>query len=176
MNCRSRVSLSTLLSMLIHLLDPLDTDRQSSVLDKKMLPCIVKQSNEYLYRIMPFWRRYCLCVWMAWGALRTQENGSLRAPNFKFSWGSIPPNPPSLVGANHLCKILDPPLHTVVLFTCLYIMYFFWTYLTKANQCQVVGTFWDSSCEKIITSLSAKPIWVPVKKNESEIEDAWAFM
>ena len=96
--------------MLIHLLDPLDTDRQSSDLDKKMLPCIVKQSNEYLYRIMPFWRRYCLCVWMAWGALRTQENGSLRALNFKFSWGSMPPNPPSLVGANHSCKILDPPL------------------------------------------------------------------
>ena len=96
--------------MLIHLLDPLDTDRQSSDLDKKMLPCIVKQSNEYLYRIMPFWRRYCLCVWMAWGALRTQENGSLRALNFKFSWGSMPPNPPSLVGANHSRKILDPPL------------------------------------------------------------------
>ena len=95
-NCKSRVGLSTLLSMLIHLLDPLDTDRQSSDLDKKMLPCIVKQSNEYLYRIMPFWRRYCLCVWMTWGALRTQENGSLRALNFKFSWGRT-----SLVGANH---------------------------------------------------------------------------
>ena len=99
--------------MLIHLLDPLDTDRQSSDLDKKMLPCIVKQSNEYLYRIMPFWRRYCLCVWMAWGALRTQENGSLRALNFKFSWGSMSPNPPSLVGANHSRKILDPPLHRI---------------------------------------------------------------
>ena len=100
--------------MLIHLLDPLDTDRHSSHLDKKMLPCIVKQSNEYLYRIMPFWRRYCLCVWMAWGALRTQENGSLRALNFKFSWGSMPPNPPSLVGANHSCKILDPPLYSTL--------------------------------------------------------------
>ena len=39
-----------------------------------------------------------------------QENGSLRALNFKFSWGSMPPNPPSLVGANHSRKILDPPL------------------------------------------------------------------
>ena len=96
--------------MLIHLLDPLDTDRHSSHLDKKMLPYIVKQSNEYLYRIMPFWRRYCLCVWMAWGALRTQENGTLRALNFNFLRGSMPPNPPSLVGANHSCKILDPPL------------------------------------------------------------------
>ena len=72
--------------------------------------------------------------------------------------------------------VLHKGMHTVVLFTCMYIMYFFWTYLTKANQCKVVGTFWDSSCEKIIMSLSPKPIWVPVKKNESEIEDAWAFM
>ena len=39
-----------------------------------------------------------------------QENGILRALNFKFSWGSMPPNPPSLLGANHSCKILDPPL------------------------------------------------------------------
>ena len=39
-----------------------------------------------------------------------QENGILRALNFKFSWGSMPPNPPSLVGANHSYKILDPPL------------------------------------------------------------------
>ena len=42
-----------------------------------------------------------------------QENGILRALNFKFSWGSMPPNPPSSVGANHSCQILDPPLiHT----------------------------------------------------------------
>ena len=47
---------------------------------------------------------------VAWGAFKRQENGSLRALNFKFSWGSMPPNPPSLVGANHSCKILDPPL------------------------------------------------------------------
>ena len=40
-----------------------------------------------------------------------QENGILRALNFKFSWGSMPSNPPSLVGANHSCQILDPPLH-----------------------------------------------------------------
>ena len=39
-----------------------------------------------------------------------QENCILRALNFKFSWGSMPPNPPSQVGANHSCKILDPPL------------------------------------------------------------------
>ena len=39
-----------------------------------------------------------------------QENGILRALNFKFSWGSMSPNPPSLVGANHSYKILDPPL------------------------------------------------------------------
>ena len=39
-----------------------------------------------------------------------QENGILRALNFKFSRGSMPPNPPSLVRANHSCKILDPPL------------------------------------------------------------------
>ena len=39
-----------------------------------------------------------------------QENGILRALNFKFSWGSMPPNPPSLVGVNHSYKILDPPL------------------------------------------------------------------
>ena len=39
-----------------------------------------------------------------------QENGILRALNFKFSWRSMPPNSPSLVGANHSCKILDPPL------------------------------------------------------------------
>ena len=39
-----------------------------------------------------------------------QENGILRALNFKFPWGSMPSNPPSLVGANHSCKILDPPL------------------------------------------------------------------
>ena len=39
-----------------------------------------------------------------------QENGILGALNFKFSWGSMPPNPPSLVGANHSCQILDPPL------------------------------------------------------------------
>ena len=38
------------------------------------------------------------------------ENGILRALNFKFSWVSMPPNLPSLVGANHSCKILDPPL------------------------------------------------------------------
>ena len=41
---------------------------------------------------------------------RMQENGSLRALNFKFSWESMPPNPPSLVGANHSCEILHPPL------------------------------------------------------------------
>ena len=29
------------------------------------------------------------------------------------------------------------------------------------------GESWDSSCEKS---------WVPVKKKESEIENAWAFM
>ena len=40
-----------------------------------------------------------------------QENGILRALNFKFSWGSMPPNPPSLVAANHSYKTLDPPLH-----------------------------------------------------------------
>ena len=45
---------------------------------------------------------------MAWAALRMQENGILRALNFKFPWGSMPSNPPSLVGANHSCKILDP--------------------------------------------------------------------
>ena len=39
-----------------------------------------------------------------------QENGILIALNFKFSWGSMPPNPSSLVPANHSCKILDPPL------------------------------------------------------------------
>ena len=39
-----------------------------------------------------------------------QENSILRVLNFKFSWRSMPPNPPSLVGANHSCKILDPPL------------------------------------------------------------------
>ena len=60
--------------------------------------------------------------------------------------------------------VLHKGMNTVVLFTCMYIMYFFWTYLTKANQCQVLGTFWDSSCEKKIMSLSPKPIWVPVKK------------
>ena len=43
-----------------------------------------------------------------------QENGILKALNFKFSWGSMPPNPPSLVGANHSCQILDPPLIIVV--------------------------------------------------------------
>ena len=42
-----------------------------------------------------------------------QENGILRALNFKFSWGSMPPNPPSLLGANHSCKILDPPLSLI---------------------------------------------------------------
>ena len=39
-----------------------------------------------------------------------QENGILRALSFKFYWGSMPQNPPSLVGANHSCKIVDPPL------------------------------------------------------------------
>ena len=57
-----------------------------------------------------FLRRCCWCVWMAWSALRMQENCILRALNFKFSWGSMPPNPPSSFGANHSCKILDPPL------------------------------------------------------------------
>ena len=51
-----------------------------------------------------------LCVWMAWVALRMQENGILRALNFKFSSGSMPPNHPSSVGANHSCKILHPSL------------------------------------------------------------------
>ena len=40
-----------------------------------------------------------------------QENYILRALNFRFSWGGMPPNPPSYVGANHSCKILDPPLY-----------------------------------------------------------------
>ena len=34
-----------------------------------------------------------------------QENGI-----GKFSRGGMPPNPHSLLGANHSCKILDPPL------------------------------------------------------------------
>ena len=29
---------------------------------------------------------------------------------FQFSWGGMPPNPPSLVDVNHSCKNLDPPL------------------------------------------------------------------
>ena len=40
-----------------------------------------------------------------------KENGILRALNFKFSWGAMPLNPPSLVDANHSRKILDPPLY-----------------------------------------------------------------
>ena len=44
-----------------------------------------------------------------------QENGILRALNFKFSWGSMPPSPPTLLGANHLCKILRPPLRAVMM-------------------------------------------------------------
>ena len=43
-----------------------------------------------------------------------QENGILRALNFKSSWGSMPPNPPSLVGANHSFKILDAPLSSAL--------------------------------------------------------------
>ena len=38
-----------------------------------------------------FLRRCCLRVWMAWGALKTQENFILRALIFKFSWGSTAP-------------------------------------------------------------------------------------
>ena len=38
-----------------------------------------------------FLRRCCLRVWMAWGALRMQENCILRALIFKFSWGNTTP-------------------------------------------------------------------------------------
>ena len=39
---------------------------------RNMMDVVRKLSEffEYLYRIMPFWRRCCLCVWLGWGALR----------------------------------------------------------------------------------------------------------
>ena len=41
-----------------------------------------------------------------------QENGILIARKFQIFLGGMPPNPPSLVDANHSGQILDPPLFT----------------------------------------------------------------
>ena len=94
---------------------------------KKKLLYIVKYSLTLWLSLMLFWfvcvntqkwlfvqnyaflRRCCWCVWMAWSALRMQENCILRALNFKFPWGNIPQTPlVNLVQITHVKSWIHP--------------------------------------------------------------------
>ena len=55
---------------------------------------------------------------MCLNGLRCSQNAAkwqFESTKFQILWGSMSPNPRTLAGANHSCKILDRPLNMVAL-------------------------------------------------------------
>ena len=58
---------------------------------------------------------------MCLNGLRCSQNAGkwqFESTKFQIFLGEHAPKPPSLLGANHSCKILDPPLQRFIILAC----------------------------------------------------------
>ena len=82
-----------------------------------------------------------ILMWLN-GLSCSQNAGKWHSESTKFqiSLGDHAPNPPSLVGANHSCKILDPPLPSYSKLCSLRNLF------VNGNVCQISRSFEEANC------------------------------
>ena len=85
---------------------------------------------------------------MCLNGLRCYQNARkwhFESTKFQIFLGSMPPNPPSLVGANHSCQILDPPLKSQLkslTLLPLWVALFLCGYFPDPTQFEPFFNFW----------------------------------